>query len=52
MVRQTVLAGVCHLIVGVGAGVAGIFDDVDQRRLIILFPNGRFVHAVGQQTLL
>ena len=52
VVRQAALAGVGHLVVGVRAGVAGIFDDVNQRRLVIFFPHCALVHTVGQKSLL
>ena len=44
VVRQAALAGVCHLVVGVRAGVAGIFDDVNQRRLVIFIRNIACLH--------
>ena len=49
---QAALAGVGDLIVGVGTGVAGVFDDVDQRRIVVFLGNGAFLHTVGQQRML
>ena len=49
---QTALAGVGDLIVGVGTGVAGVFDDVDQRGIVVFLRDGALLHAVGQQRML
>lgn len=32
--------------------MAGVFDDVDQRRIVVFLGNGAFLHAVGQQRML
>ena len=47
---QTVLAVLRHPVLVGGAGVAGIGNDVDQRRLVILLGNGGGIHALGHQT--
>ena len=49
---QTALAGVRHLVMGIGAGVTGILDDVNQGRLVVFFSNGAFLYTVGQHALL
>ena len=50
--RQTALTGAGHLIVGGRTGVAGILDDVDQRRIVVFLRDGALLHAVGQQRML
>ena len=49
---QTVLAQLRDAVLLRGAGMAGIGNDIDERRLIILLRNGRVVHALGQQAAL
>ena len=49
---QTALTGVGDLIVGGGAGVAGVLDDVDQGRVIVLLRDGALLHADGQDGVL
>ena len=46
---QTVLTVLRHPVLVGGAGVAGVGNDVDQRRLVILLGNGRLIHSVGNQ---
>lgn len=46
---QTALTEICDLIPLGRAGVAGIRDDADERRLIILLRDGRVIHSLGQQ---
>ncbi len=52
MLGPSTPTGLRHLVVGVRAGVAGIFDDVNQRRLVIFFGDGASLHAVGDHVLL
>ena len=52
VVGKAALAGVGHLQMGGGAGVAGELDDVDQRRLIILLGDGALLHAIGNHIML
>ena len=49
---QAPLAGVGDLVMSVGTGVAGVFDDVDQRGIVVFLGNGAFLHTVGQQRML
>ena len=46
---QAVLAVLRHPILIGGAGMAGIGNNVDQRRLIIALGNGRLIHTLGHQ---
>ena len=46
---QTVLAAFRDPVLVGGAGVAGVGDDIDQRRLIVLLGTGSGVHALGHQ---
>ena len=52
VVGQTALTQVRHLIVGGRAGVAGVFDNVDQRRIIVLLGHSTLLHAVTEQAVL
>ena len=49
---DTALTGIGDLEMGVGAGMAGIFDNIDQRGIIILFRDGALLHTVGQHRML
>ena len=46
---QAVLAVFRHPVLVGGAGVAGVGDDVDERRLIVLLGDGRVIHALGHE---
>ena len=45
---KTALAESCRLIPFRGTGVAGVGNDVDERRLIVLLGDGRVTHALAQ----
>ena len=47
--RQTVLAALRHPVLVGGADVAGIGDNVDQRRFVVLLGDGGVIHALGHQ---
>ena len=47
---QTVLAVLRHPVLVSRAGVAGIGNDIDERRLVILLGDGGGIHALGHQT--
>ena len=49
---QAVLAQLRDAVLLRGAGVAGVGNDIDERRLIVLLGNGGVVHALGQQAAL
>ena len=49
---QAALAGIGDLVVGGGAGVAGVLDDVDQRRVVVFLGDSAFLHAFGQNGML
>ena len=46
---QTVLAVLRHPVLVSRAGVAGIGNDIDERRLVILLGDGGGIHALGHQ---
>ena len=46
---QTVLAVLRHPVLVNRAGVAGIGNDIDERRLVILLGDGGGIHALGHQ---
>ena len=46
---KTALTQLCHAVLLRRAGVAGVGDDVDERRLIILLGDSRLVHALSQK---
>ena len=47
---QTVLAVLRHPVLVGGAGVTGVWNDVDKGRLVILLGDGGGIHALGHQT--
>ena len=47
--RQAVLAHVRDPVAVGGAGMAGVGDDVDKGRLVILLGNGGVIHALGHE---
>ena len=46
---QAVLAALGDPVLVCRAGVAGVGDDIDERRFVVLLGNGGMVHAVGHQ---
>ena len=46
---QTVLAVLRHPVLVGGAGVTGVWNDVDEGRLVILLGDGGGIHALGHQ---
>ena len=50
--RQAALAGVRHLVMGGLTAVAGVFDDVHQRGIVVLLRYGALLDAVAEQAVL
>ena len=50
--RQAALAGVRHLVMGGLTAVAGVFDDVHQRGIVVLLRHGALLDAVAEQAVL
>ena len=49
---QTALTGVRHLKMSRRTAVAGILDDVDQRRIVVFLRDRTLLHSVGEQVVL
>ena len=47
--REAALTDICHAVTLRRAGVTGIGNDIDQRRLIVLLCDGGVVHPFGEK---